>query len=101
MMESGKSEAIGSVNCPYCGQRMVRVFAALSGGVWLCESRETMAWHVGVHKGEIPVPEGTVTVHPHPPIHCVIGNSGYKVGSWPKEGLFCHGCNTFVIRGGA
>jgi hypothetical protein len=33
------------------------------------------------------------------PIHCVIGGSGYRVGSWPKEGLFCERCLTFAVKG--
>jgi hypothetical protein len=32
-------------------------------------------------------------------VYCLIGASGYRSGDWPKDGLLCQNCLSFVIKG--
>jgi hypothetical protein len=86
------------MDCPYCGTVMTNVFVITNGGVWLSESKGRMRERLGldysqVNEGETPV-DSTVA-----DVHCVIGDRGYRSGTWPKDGMFCNNCYAFLIRG--
>jgi hypothetical protein len=85
----------GTPTCPYCGHEMSKVFVKISGGVWLSESTERIRRACGqVDDEQLQEP-----VNPdEPPLHCVVGNKGYKSGTWPKDGLFCLNCLTFTVK---
>jgi hypothetical protein len=89
--------------CPYCQSEMLPVFVMISGGVWLSQSRARIRRVGRVSRdGFLPPSEEELTqsrVDEHePPLHCVIGGSGYKAGTWPKDGLYCPNCHAFVVK---
>ena len=78
--------------CPYCDGPVVFVFISMSGGVWLSESKAIMEQLIS---GEVTLGSETGSQ----PIHCMIGGSGYRSGSWPIDGLLCKNCLTFIVKG--
>ena len=78
--------------CPQCAQPMASVYIVLNGGAWLSESRAVMKNHIALHLGEVHLQDRS---QPH---ICVLPNSGYRVGTWPKEGLYCEACGCMVIK---
>lgn len=77
---------------------MLYVHVITNGGVWFCESREYLQYHIGA----IPDSEAKRMreINKTTPMHCVIGNSGYTQGhgAWPKDGLYCEECGTIAIK---
>ena len=85
------------MNCPYCGTPMTKVFVITNGGVWLSESRKRMQEHLGSYASE--TSEGaTSTDDTLADVHCVIGDKGYRTGTWPKDGMFCSNCYSFIVK---
>lgn len=83
------------MTCPYCGTTMCKAFVIISGGVWLSASRARMEAIVELSRsGEAPSP----SIDGESPMHCVIGASGHALGNWPKEGLYCCNCFSFLVR---
>lgn len=74
---------------------MRRVYVLMSGGVWLSESRDRIGEILALGEMEKPRSERR---QGEPPLHCVIGGSGYRVGKWPKEGYFCAKCLSFFVN---
>ncbi len=77
---------------------MHHVYVITSGGVWFCESKEYLEYHVA----GVPTAEGDRMreVNKATPMHCVIGASGYNKGhgTWPKDGLYCIDCGTISVK---
>lgn len=89
-------------SCPYCGAMMAESYFVVGGGVWCCEDKEFMENYVSRTLDEYgTIVEDGLIITPPKPLHCLIGDSGYRGGhgNWPKEGLFCRECLTFVIKG--
>ena len=85
------------MNCPYCGTAMTEVFVITNGGVWLSESKKRMLERLGPYAPE--TSDDTMsTDDTRADVHCVIGDKGYRTGSWPKDGMFCSKCYSFVVR---
>ncbi len=77
---------------------MHHVYVIASGGVWFCESKEYLEYHVtGVPAAER---DRMREVNKSTPMHCVIGSSGYTkgYGTWPKDGLYCTNCGTIAVK---
>jgi hypothetical protein len=89
-------------SCPYCGSVMAEAYFIIGGGVWCCEDKEYMECHVAgeLEKYSTAVDECNSIVTPPSSLHCIIGSKGWHGGheKWPKEGLFCKKCLTFVIN---
>ena len=92
--------------CPNCGKTMKPVYIIMSGGVWLSESRDRFEGvfdlddTVDAQDGQeeesplVQVPRCGDT----PPLYCVIGSGGHRLGDWPKDGFYCDGCLCFFVK---
>lgn len=75
---------------------MFPVFVIMTGGVWLSESRVRMEQLVSwKREGKLPPEVSPQTREEH--VHCVVGQSGYAFGAWPKRGLYCYKCSCFFV----
>jgi hypothetical protein len=74
----------------------MEVYISMSGGTWLSESKQLMEALIMGYE-HVRAPDESPAKRK--PIHCVVGGSGYRVGNWPKEGLFCPECLSFVVKG--
>ena len=79
------------IACPSCGAKMQPVYVVIGGGVWLSGCREQIADRIGLLTA---LPESAHVDE----VHCVVGNSGYRRGDWPKEGLYCQHCSSFLVK---
>lgn len=81
--------------CAVCGKSTVHVWTILGGGIWMSESRERMTrhydWLMGTTGNVVPAVETDI------PIRCIIGKSGYRYGTWPKEALWCEHCKSLLL----
>ena len=89
-------------HCPFCKAIMTPAYFVIGGGVWCCENKDFMEHYVAGDLDSTPYAtnrgNNTFITSPNP-MHCIIGNSGYRGGGhWPKEGLLCEKCLTFVIK---
>jgi len=92
-----------TLKCPVCETDMVPVFVMMSGGVWLSESRARIRRIGRVSREGFLAPSEEELVQTRvdehePPLYCVIGGSGYKAGTWPKDGLHCPNCHSFLVK---
>lgn len=82
-------------NCNYCDEVMIEVSVVAGGGIWLCQSREFLENYVQARRSIL---TEVAPMKQDAPLICVVGNSGYLYGEWPKEGLFCEKCRSVVIK---
>jgi hypothetical protein len=82
---------MNEIPCPSCGTIMVQVYLLIGGGVRLSQSKKDIESLLAFHKGE------NFEWRQETPVQCVIGNRGYLSGTWPKNGLHCPACHTFVV----
>jgi hypothetical protein len=73
---------------------MVRVSIAVSGGIWLSESFDSMAQYVRFHAtGEVDKPNTAIRE-----IRCEMGKRGFRGEGEPRFSLFCHHCGAVLIQ---
>lgn len=84
--------------CPYCDSPLQEVYVITNGGMWFCESREYLEYHVA--GGPPDLRDRMAQLSREKPLHCVIGSSGYTkgYGTWPKHGFYCSSCGAITIQ---
>ena len=94
---------LDTAHCPYCGHEMSEVYYAISGMVKFCHSRTAMEFLISGRRPDLKMtppaqfPVAPQTEDDRKP-HVVVGVSGYRVGEWPKEGLYCFNCGTMTVK---
>jgi hypothetical protein len=77
---------------------MLTAYFIIGGGVWFCESKEYLEHRLtGFPEQDAARME---QINRQKPMHTLIGSSGYHKGhgTWPKDGLYCEQCGTFVVK---
>jgi hypothetical protein len=80
--------------CPYCASELRPVYVITSGGIWYCNSPNYL---IDFLRSTIDTIE-QLKPDPDNPMTCIIGNLGYRSGSWPKQGMYCIACGTLIMK---